>query len=214
MGFWDTNPQTAANFNRLGPWFDEYVGTEGNYQDLKAAYDAGARRILVGPGASLSAALTIAADDVAIVSVVAGPKTALVSFPLAYPLTITGARCYLDGIAFNSITGVCILAQGDALEARRLYINGGSTHGIHLNNTFNDHVVEGCWIIGNGGDGVKIDSGCDWARVHNCVIWGNTGWGINDGANNVIEGLNRLNGNTAGAINGTSIYVNGTSKTS
>jgi hypothetical protein len=214
MGFWDTNDITAARLNRLGPWFDEYVGTEGNYQDLKAAYDAGARRMLIGPGASLSAALTIAADNVAIVSVVANPKAALAQFPLAYPLTISGNQCYLDGIAFNSVTGVAITVTGDDFEARRLAIYSSSSHGIYLNNTYNDAVIEGCWIISNGGDGVKTIAGCDHTRIHNCIIYGSTGWGINDAAGNCLEGCNRLDGNSGGAINGGTSYTNGTSKIS
>ena len=58
----------AANMEKLGPWFDCVVGTDGKYIDLKAALDDGYKRIMLAAGATLSANVTLSSALTFIIS--------------------------------------------------------------------------------------------------------------------------------------------------
>jgi len=209
MGFWNVNTQTAANFNRLGPWVDEIVGTNGNYQSLNSAIAAGKRKILIDDGAYLSAALTI--------NIPTGGFIVSLGHGLhdlgSYPITIASGNWYLEGFQIDGATGVGILVSGGRVEASRIWCRNNSSHGFQITSADNDHAFFGCYFDSNGGDGLRIGSGASGVRVLGGHLYGNTGYGVTDQANSSILVGNRMDGNSSGAISGTPWIDVGNKKT-
>lgn len=197
MGYWPNDWDNDTG-HRLGPWFDGFVGTDGKTNDLYAAYvTEGWRRIVLCAGAILSADLTISANDVYIWSPF-HPRSLVLG---GKKITVSGSRCFLAGFKIDTASGVGIEISGDC-NLERIAVRDCGSHGIDVTSTDNDMVFRDLYIRSNGGDGVKIASGATNLRISNSFIWGNTGYGVNDGDNSSILVGNRLNGNTAGQING------------
>lgn len=198
MAFWPHAWDTATG-ERLGPWFDLFVGTEGRTADLYAAYVThGARRIVLGTGATLSANLTIAANDVYIFSPF-HPRALNLG---AKKITVTGVQVYLAGFKLSGAgAGIEVNSSGGA-NLERMAVENATSHGVYFNVTANDLQVTNCWLYANGGDGLRLSSSSS-CRVTNCMIYGNTGYGVNDTGNSSVLVANRIAGNTAGNINGT-----------
>lgn len=197
MGLW--GPVSAANLERVG-LFDLYVGSDGRTSDLFAAYTThGARKIMLGPGATLSADLTISAGGVYVWS----PFHPRILSLGNKKLTITGDNCYLAGFAISGAPAVGIeVASSARVYFERVAVESCGSHGIHFNSGGNDSNVDRCYLATNTGDGIRFTS-TSHANVRGCTIYGNTGYGVNDLANASILVANRIAANTAGQINGT-----------
>jgi hypothetical protein len=189
----------TASMERVGPWFDLFVGTEGRVSDLYAAYNThGARKIVLCAGATLSADLTIAANDVYIWS----PFQATALNLGAKKITVTGARVHLAGFRLDGAgAGIVVDTSGEAWF-ERIAVQNATSHGIHLLSSQNDAVIDRCRLFQNGGDGLRLTVGSH-ARMENSLSYGNTGYGVNDLTNSSILVGNRIAANTAGQINGT-----------
>jgi len=211
MGFWDVNDFTAARMNRLGPWVDEIVGTDGNYASLNSAVAAGATRIILCDGAYLSAALSLTNVNGGFI-VHMGPGILNLG---AYGITVTEGAWRFEGFRLASGSGVGIYLATNALssEFARVRVVGFSSHGIQLGTNANDHLLYGCTCTTNGGDGIKVGANSSCARIEASMSYGNTGYGVNDTSNSAIVVGNRLDGNTAGAIGGTPSIDVGNKKT-
>jgi len=199
MGFWPADVNTP-NLERLGPWFDLFVGTDGRVSDLYAAYVThGARKIVLCAGATLSADLTISASDVFIWAPF-HPEGINLG---AKKITVDAAtRVHLAGFKLSgSGAGIVVQNSGEAwLE--RVHVINATSHGLHLLSAVNDCIIDRCELVTNGGDGIRFTAGSS-ARVHNSLVYGNTGYGVNDLTNSSILLGNRIAANTAGQINGT-----------
>lgn len=206
--FWQTNNFDDINLAKLGPYIDGVVGTNGEYQDLYAAVMTGGwKRIVLAAGCTMSADLTISANDGFIITL---GNYWLVANSNTRRLTITGARWRLQGFSMNNPTGVGITISGDRCILDTMGIFGATSHGLQFTGG-DDHSLSNCFILNSTGDGVLINAGVDRCRVLGNAISGNGGWGINDASNTIIEASNYVAGNTSGGINSTSLYVNGRS---
>lgn len=206
MGFWDANDINAARLNRLGPWFDEHVGTDGNYQDLKAALDAGKTRIVLGVGAFLSADVVISTNNGFIWSPYEAGRLNLGAFGIE----IQGQNWRLAGFQLNG---------GSA----QIKFNNASAALIALArvSVWNNTAGPGIWLAGAGGggyvlidscesvlnttDGLLIASGYTNTRVIGGRYTNNGGYGVND-ANGASTGALVLGcgllANSSGRLNG------------
>jgi len=210
--YWSTNAITATTMARLGPYIDGFVGTDGEYQDLYAAVMTGGwKRIIVTPGCTMSANLTLSASDGFIVSF--DYYWAVTINSNSKRLTVSGDRWMLKGFKINTPSGGDgLVVTGTDIVMDGIGIISGSARGIFLNGGDN-HVITMCKIQSNGDDGVEISSGVDRCRIHRNHINGNGAWGIDDNSGSMIEGGNYLGGNTSGGRSTSSTYVDGKSYT-
>jgi len=206
-----TNLDTDT-MQRLGPWCDGFVGTECKTNDLYEAYvTEGWRNIVLFKGAILTQDLTIAANQVSIWS----PYNCQALSLGAHGIIITGVQCKLEGFTINGATGVGILISGTgSVDLHNIAsINCGS-HGIEVASSANDMNFTKCRMFYNGGDGLRIGVGAYRTGLSGkSVCYGNTGYGVNDLDDSSILVGNRLDGNTAGAVNGTPDVDVGNAKT-
>ena len=210
MPYWTENDVTHANLERVGPFFDCCVGSgvyAKEYATLNAAIAAAEKFIILCPGATMDANLTIGVNG----TVVWAPRGWLYTINAStYRLTIAADNCYFAGFQLIGGTGDGITVTGDANIFERVGVSGWSDDGI-LFSSGDLCRVEFCNIVNNGGDGIEIASGSN----HHMIIPGNningnTGYGINDGQGTSTEGGNRIQNNTAGARNGMN-YIDGQS---
>lgn len=214
MGIWNVSGSVSvANLERVH-YSDIICGTEAQTTDLNALLTAGHKRILLAPGAILTADVTISASD--------GYIRSLLLFSTlnlgAYQLTFSGVRWILEGFEVSGATKTGIILTSASADFILIGVSsrshtGASSHGIDLQTTNNDFRMTGCSFRQNGGDGVKLGASASAARIVDNFIWGNTGYGVNDGSDSSIIVANRLNNNTAGAINGTPAIDVGNLKT-
>lgn len=211
MPFWtDSTKISTANLERLGPFFDCVVGTEGRVTDLFTAYQTlGARRIVLLPGATLSADLTIQASGTVIwcfdeaTNINLGAKKILVNN--------TAIKVVLAGLRLDGAGGGFEVAASAKVHFIRCAALNCTNDGFYLNGSASDHIFDSCIAQGNGRDGIRLSSGSH-ARIVNSLITGNTGWGVNDLTNSAIFTGGRIAGNTAGQINGSSLTGTSTVK--
>ena len=205
--FW--GPVTTANLERVGPWADIVAGTDGADTDINALVTAGHKRIILGTGSILTANLTLTASD-GFFWAPLSPR----GFNLGtFSLVISGASWHFEGFKLDGSAGVGLkLTGGGNITLHRVEVRDQTSHGVEGAGTGNDSEIMNCFITNNGGDGVKIAAAhANW-RVGFSFIWNNTGWGINDLSNTVIEGSNRRDSNTAGSLSGTSTTIDGKSR--
>ena len=207
MSFGQVN---EVNLARI-PLVDSFCGTAGENTDLNALVAAGKTRILCGPGAVLTANLTLTGSSGFIVSLFGARALNLG----AYTITVDGATWHLEGLSVMSAAGAGFVFASNAngCSLVRCAAQSCGSHGIHVNTSFNDHVIQGCYFLSNGGDGIRMESGANVCRVIGNFSYGNTGYGINDLSNSAIAVANRIDGNTAGALNGTPAIDVGNKKT-
>jgi hypothetical protein len=188
----------------VGPWADCICGTNGYSTSLNTCYTAGYRKIIIADGAVLTANLTITGND----GFLWGPGRAGPNLG-AYYIWIQGNNWHVEGFKLSGATSTLLAftTSSAACSVRNMTLTSGSSHGIFFETTGNDHLVEGCYIEGNGGDGVKIGSGASGVRVVNNFIYNNSGWGVNCGTTSAIVALNRIGANTSGQITGTPIVA-------
>lgn len=204
MPYWPHNWDNATG-ERLGPWFDLFVGTDGRVSDLYAAYNThGARKIVLAAGATLSADLTITAADVFIWS----PFNQSLNLG-AKKITVDGVgRVFLAGFRLDGAGAGIIVQNSGEVWFERVAVQNATSHGIHLLSSVNDATFDRCRLYQNGGDGVRFTAG-NHPRMTNSLSYGNVGYGVNDLTNSSILVANRIANNTAGQINGTpSVYLN------
>lgn len=137
-------------------------------------------------------------------------------------LTVTGnsvARCTGAGVYFqiacpdSTIVGntfyKCSSGVLTAADTARVIIMGNvvnscTSHGLFLSITGEQTRVIGNTCRSNGGDGIKYGTGANAGEnyVVNNVCTGNTGYGLNLTATNIVSAsANTLSGNTAGRMN-------------
>lgn len=210
MGFWDINNITAANLNRLGPWADEIVGTDGNYASLNAAVAAGARRIVLADGAYLSTGLTLASASGGFI-VNLSPQLLTLG---AYGIAVTAGSWRFQGFRLynGSGVGIYVFSSAGYCEFVNIEVRQFTSHGLQIEVT-NDHFISGSKFLLNGGSGIRIGSSPVAVRAIGNMSYGNTGYGFYDGGNKAMLIGNRLDGNTAGAIYGTPAVDVGNKKT-
>ena len=185
----------------VGPWADAICGTNGLSTDLNAVVAAGHKRIILAPGAVLTANLTLTASDGYLWSPGHGNSINLG----AYYIWISGSNWHLEGfkIAGAASTLLAFTGTSQSCSIHRVRLTGASSHGLYFQTSGNDHEVTGCYIEGNVGDGIKIASGAGSCRIINNFIYNNTGWGVNDGDNSSVLIANRIAANGSGQITGT-----------
>lgn len=207
MGAWDQALQ-----DRIGPPWDAVAGTDGADTDINALVAAGHKRILIAEGAILTANLVLTSANSALYS----PRNPRSINLGAFRIQVDAAFCHLEGFGVNGGAGVGIevVTNGNYCTIHRCQASGFGSHGIQISNSFNDHQIVGCYCSGNTGSGINIGASASTVLVWGNFSWNNTGWGINDLSNSIIEGLNRLDGNTAGARNTSSTTIDGKSKVS
>lgn len=206
-GFWgavDTN-----KLERTGPIGDSVCGTNGESTDLNALVAAGRSRIILAPGAILTANLTI--TSAGFLWSPFHPRNLNLG---AFTLTINAGFFHLEGFSIQGASGagVVVLDVNNVSIVRVGALNCGS-HGIHMQSTFDNHEIRACFATGNAGDGIRLDAGSNYCRLIGNLSTGNTGYGINDLSNSGIVVANRIDGNTAGALNGTPAIDVGNKKT-
>jgi hypothetical protein len=204
LGFWHTYAITAERLNRLGPYLDCFVGTDGEYQTLNAAIAAGAKRIFLTDGATMSSNLSISASDGFIVGFHHMNLTINAS---SYNLTITGDNWNLEGFVLN--TGR-LKIEGTECSMERVWSYNSATTGIWLA-AGDRHCLSGCWCTSATTDGLYITAGVDYCKVNQCEFKNNGGYGVNDLSNLIMEGSNYYAGNASGGINSSSPYQYGVS---
>lgn len=204
--FWDSNT-IATGLEKCGPWMDCAIGTQGKYTSLNDAISGGHTRIAVLPGATITADLTITANNVWIVGFSAREPISLGG----YKITLSGNFPRLEGFAINSASGVGIEITGIMASITRIHVHDCGGHGISLNSTFGNHMLFQCRLESNTGastDGIYMSSGGgSRTMITNCYSCGNGRYGINDGSNAAIMVGNRLTTNGTAGINGTSTAV-------
>jgi hypothetical protein len=201
----------TTNLEKVGIYADAVCATNGAGTDLNALHAAGAKKIILGPGAVLTANLSLTGNDGWLWS----PYNPLALDLGAYKLAVVGHRWHLEGFSVDGSASVGVAVEGSSIlcTIRRVGALNCTSHGIQLNTTSDYHRVEECYIESNGGDGIWIN-----ATVANAKIFGNhsrlnTGYGVNDLSNSCLLGLNQIDGNTAGALNGTPDQDVGNKKT-
>jgi len=202
MSFWDGATQiTADNMARLGPDVDGFVGTDGKYSVLNDAIAAGWTRIIVTTGATLNADLNLTA------------KCSIVSriyqdFTLTgnYCINVQANNCYLEGFRMVNGAGIGIYVTGARARLARITVESCLSHGIHFNAASGDHELIMCNAYGNGGDGIRMEAS-NSARLVLIRSQSNVGYGVNDLTDVVQITCSKINGNTAGNINGASTYI-------
>lgn len=207
---WNTIGVAEATLTRVGPIFDATVATDVGQTDINQAYSDGARAIMLGPGAVLTADLAISATT--ILWSPFHPRD--LSISSTYKISVSANYVTLAGFGIGGGSTVGILVQGSASACifERILCDGLTSHGLQFTTSGNDHSLSKVWATGNGGDGLKIHSGAGSIRATDCVFYGNTGYGVNDGDNSSILVANRIATNTAGNINGTPAVYSGLNK--
>lgn len=205
MSFWDGNDQTPDNLAKLGPWVDGIVGTDGVYSDLYEAYVTGGwRRMIVTTGASLSADLTIAANNVCIWSPHHGNGLPELG---SKRITITGSGIVLagfglDGGGASAGAGIVIAGTAGDIHIERFKVIDYLGAGIQFTTNGNNHVIRNSTIMSNGGDGIITSAGASGIRIDGNIIYGNGDYGVDDvGADYTIIYGNRIAVNTTGTVN-------------
>lgn len=196
MGLW--GPVNAFNLERVGPWADVVVGTEGRYTDLNQAVSDGFTRIILAAGAVLTANLTWNINN--------GFMWASQCFrgPInlgAYRLIVTGTHNAFAGFGINGATGVGFtIASGYENTLERVSVENCTSHGFELTTSDNDNVFDRCFARSNTGDGFKTAVGADYTRIVNSRAWNNA-YGVNDLADTGIVVACNLIGNVTAAFN-------------
>lgn len=206
MAAWDQALQ-----NRIGPPWDAVCGDDGLSTDLNAVWAAGHRRILLAEGAILTAGLGLNTAGAWIWS----PFHPLALNLGAFTLTVNAAYMVLAGFSIQGAAGTGFACQqnADELFLERIGAVSCGVHGIHLNNDHDDHVLDRVICRGNTADGIRTKAGALNVRIINSEMTGNTGFGVNDLDDSSILVGNKINGNTAGQINGTPAIDVGNLKT-
>lgn len=209
MSLWSgaSGQVNATNLEKLGPWFDCVVGTDGRYTDLKAAIDAGFYKIVIIGGATLSADLTIpsAAANGFIWSPHqpgGGPNLGAKAIELqASNFMLAGFE--LNGGGSKAGAGLTISGTVGNTHIERMGFNDFLGAGIAFTTTGNGHVITACSILDNGGDGIITSSGASAIFiVGGNTIYGNGDYGVDDtGADYSVIMGNRIANNTSGQIN-------------
>jgi hypothetical protein len=200
MGFWDSASVSVDNLARLGPFVSGTVGTEGKYSTLNSAIAAGWTRILLAPGASLNANLTLSAT-VSIIN--PGPVLTIAG---NYQLNIVATDCYFEGFRISNNAGVGFYVTGARTRFFRCTAQSCLSHGFHFNAGGGDHEMLMCLAYANGGDGVRCEVN-NSARINLLRSQSNTGWGINDLTDIAQISCSYLIANTAGQHNGATTYT-------
>lgn len=208
--YWDFN-SISDGLEKCGPFMDCAIGTQGKYTSLNAAITAGHTRIIVLPGATLTAALTISANNVSI----RGFMNALGS-PVdlgGYKIAVTGDNVYLSGFRIDgtSLTGLEIRGENARIENVSV-INAGATAGLYMNSTAGNHLIFNCQFRDNDAvgtiDGILLTAAAgQYTRIIGCDCGSNGQYGINDASNAAIMVGNNCTGNGTGGINSSSTYV-------
>lgn len=196
---WPGDVDTDA-LRLLGPsGFDGFVNEKGQTDDLYYAYvTLGWRRIMLGPGAQITADLTIAANNVVVWSPFHRGSLSLTG---AKKITVSGFDVMLAGFMLDG-SGAAIEVTGRA-HFERVAVRNGSGHGIYLNTTENEIEFHNCESRGNTNDGLRIASGASSVKVIGGLYYNNGGYGINDLDDSSILAACRVAANTTGQINGT-----------
>jgi len=202
MSWWDTHALAVSEMEKLGPFLDGIVGTEGKYTDLYAAINTGGwTRMIVTPTATLSANLTISSHIGFIWALGQREGTVLSN----YKITISGNYWKIVGIKLASGAAGWEL-QGHDYDFENCAATGGSSHGLYLNSSSGGFIFRGCSFLSNAGDGIKIAVGSLYNQFVGCDSHGNTGYGVNSavvGSGYSIFAGCRLGTNTAGSVSGT-----------
>jgi hypothetical protein len=180
---------------------DGWVGTDGKTSNLYTAVNTyNWRRIILAEGATISQAVTLSGNGGFIWS----PYTALALDIGSAQIVVTGNSWHLAGFQINGCSSPGILISGTAAytQLERVSCVNGSSHGLHINTSGNDHSIHNCFFNVNATDGIKIQSGASGVRVVNSMCYGNGGYGVNDSSGTSMGSCCRLDGNTLGATNG------------
>lgn len=204
MSLWSgaSGQLNAANMEKLGPWFDCVVGTDGKYTDLKAALDGGHKQIMLATGATLSADVTLSSGLTLIIS----PYPARALNIGNASITVNANYCklqgfMLDGAGTHAGAGIILSGSASYTLLRDVLVDDFIGAGFDLATTGNENVLDCCESTGNGGDGVLVASGADYTRISNCLINNNGAYGVDDsaGGGSIIIGCN-LRGNASGQV--------------
>jgi len=188
------------NLERLGPFCDVVVGTDGRYTDLNQAISDGHTRIILGEGAILTANLSLTAATGFIVS----PGSSRNMDLGAFTLSVESSNWHFEGFEISGASGSgIVVSSGNSISIERCDLNTNGVHGVHIQSPVNNVHLSTIRCSSNTGDGVRMDSGTDNTMVLGSYCSFNTGYGINDLDNSSIVVACRIEGNTAGGINGT-----------
>jgi len=200
MGFWDSASVSADNLARLGPFVNGVVGTEGKYSVLNDAVAAGWTRMILAPGASMNANVTLAAGT-SIISL-----SSNITIGGNYRINVAGDDCYLEGFRVSNNTGVGFYITGARARFFRCDARNCLSHGFHFNASGGEHEIIVCLAYANGGDGVRCEVN-NSARISMLRSQSNVGWGINDLTGVAQISCSYLISNTAGPHNGATTYT-------
>ena len=194
MAKWDQALQ-----DELGPPWDAVCGTKGLSTDLNAVVAAGHKRIMIAPGAVLTAALVLSTANGWLMSF-GGSRMVNLG---AFSIVVAASDWHLEGFEVNGASGAGIVLTASGISCTRVSAIGCGTHGFHVTSGSNHHLL-GCRSWSNTGDGLRAEAATTNLVAVMCYLSFNTGWGVNDIANDcILSGGNRIEGNTAGGINGT-----------
>ena len=208
--YWDYN-SIGDGLEKCGPFMDCAIGTQGKYTSLNAAIAAGHTRIIILPGATITAGLNISADNVSI----RGFMNSLGSVVDlgSYKIAVDGDNVYLSGFQINgtSLTGIEIRGENAKIENITV-IDAGATAGLYLNSTAGNHSVIGCTFRDNDAagtiDGIRMTAAAgQYTRVIGCDCGSNGQYGINDASDDAIMVGNNCVGNGTSGINSSSTFV-------
>lgn len=206
MSFWDTNGVSGANLERLGPWFDVVVGTEGRYTDLNAAVAAGHTRIIITEGAVLTADLLLSGKSNGFIW---GPHAPEAINLGAYQIDAQNCSHFHFGgfrvQAVASKSGIVISGTSNGLVFSRVASNGhtGGGHGFEFTTSGHNNVLDGGEAIACAGDGVEISGTGDHQRITGGQYRSNTGYGIDSQGSALTVAIGaRITGNGAGSTTG------------
>lgn len=204
--FWDANT-IATGLEKCGPWFDCAIGTQGKYTSLNDAIAGGHIRIAVLPGATITADLTITANNVWVVGF--GAREAITLG--GYKITVSGNFVRLAGFGINNASGIGIEITGYMATLERVNVQSCGGHGVYLNDTNGMHMLLHCRSQDNTGastDGIYATAAAGAnTMVTNCMSLNNGRYGINDQSDAMIIVGNRLTGNGTAGINGSSTSI-------
>lgn len=199
MGYWTAGGDIdGPTMERIGPWFDLYVGTDGRVSDLYAAWVThGARKIVLCAGATLSADLTITANTT--IWSMFDPEELTLG---AKKIIVSGCRVTLAGFRLaNAGAGIEVVSSGKVF-IDRVTVDNATLDGLLITSALNDQTIRDSRFMNNGRDGIRITPACH-PQIKGCLCHGNTGWGINDIGDSAIITGGRVAANTAGQIDGT-----------
>ena len=201
--FWQGSTQLSVpNLDNCAPpLFDCTIGTDGTYTSINDAIAAGAVRIAVLPGATITAAVTFASASGVLFGI-----APLIQIVGNYVLTISGDGVLVRCCRFGNTAGVGLLVTGNRIRVDSCNFQSCGSHGLHLNGSSGAHHISNCTFYGNGGDGIRAELN-NQAAISNCRSQTNTGYGINDIVNNCLVSTTWVYANTAGSISGSKTYV-------